>query len=65
MDNAHTPQYLAQHYPRYFLRIVNRHEEAFALVLLLLERHHLWKHGACGHGHPRVAPRLEHLGCQN
>ncbi|GMK59364.1 hypothetical protein CspeluHIS016_0703790 [Cutaneotrichosporon spelunceum] len=38
--------YLAHHYPRYFLRIVNRHEEAFALVLLLVERHHLWKHDA-------------------
>ncbi|WOO82116.1 Peroxisome assembly protein 12 [Vanrija pseudolonga] len=38
--------YLAQHYPRYFLRVVNRHEEAFALVLLLIERHHLWKHDA-------------------
>ncbi|KAL7424563.1 ubiquitin-protein ligase peroxin 12 [Cryptotrichosporon argae] len=38
--------FAAQHYPRYFLRLVNRHEEVFALVLLLLERHHLKKHNA-------------------
>jgi hypothetical protein len=42
-------QYLAQHYPRYFLRIANRHEEFFAGLLLLVERHHLKKHSSSHH----------------
>jgi peroxin-12 len=37
-------QYLTQHYPRYFLRLLNHHEEFFAFLLLLVERHHLKKH---------------------
>ncbi|KAF9816325.1 hypothetical protein IEO21_04190 [Rhodonia placenta] len=36
----------AQRYPRYLLRIVNRHEEFYALLMLLVERHHLRTHGA-------------------
>ncbi|PCH41254.1 hypothetical protein WOLCODRAFT_137274 [Wolfiporia cocos MD-104 SS10] len=36
----------AQQYPRYLLRIVNRHEEFYALLMLLVERHYLRKHGA-------------------
>ncbi|KAK7061450.1 ankyrin repeat protein nuc-2 [Favolaschia claudopus] len=34
----------AQQYPRYLLRIVNRHEEFYALVMLFVERHYLTKH---------------------
>ncbi|ODO07651.1 hypothetical protein L198_01232 [Cryptococcus wingfieldii CBS 7118] len=38
--------YLAQQYPRYFLRLVNHHEETYAFLLLLLQRYHLKKHNA-------------------
>ncbi|ORX37527.1 Pex12 amino terminal region-domain-containing protein [Kockovaella imperatae] len=38
--------YFAQRYPRYLLRILNHHEEFFACVMLLIERHHLKKHNA-------------------
>ncbi|OCF73354.1 hypothetical protein I204_06586 [Kwoniella mangroviensis CBS 8886] len=38
--------YFAQRYPRYLLRIINHHEELFAALLLILERHHLKKHNA-------------------
>ncbi|EMD40663.1 hypothetical protein CERSUDRAFT_45034 [Gelatoporia subvermispora B] len=36
----------AQRYPRYLLRIVNRHEEFYALLMLFVERHYLRRHGA-------------------
>ncbi|TFK43262.1 Pex12 amino terminal region-domain-containing protein [Crucibulum laeve] len=36
----------AQRYPRYLLRIVNRHEEFYATIMLLVERHYLRKHNA-------------------
>lgn len=36
--------YLAQRYPRYFLRLLNHHEETFALLLLIVEKHHLERH---------------------
>jgi len=36
----------AQRYPRYLLRIVNRHEEFYALIMLFVERHYLRKHNA-------------------
>lgn len=36
----------AQRYPRYLLRIVNRHEEFYALIMLYVERHYLRKHNA-------------------
>ncbi|KAE9405969.1 hypothetical protein BT96DRAFT_1059307 [Gymnopus androsaceus JB14] len=36
----------AQRYPRYLLRIVNRHEEFYAFIMLFVERHYLRKHGA-------------------
>ncbi|KAJ8522978.1 hypothetical protein ONZ45_g506 [Pleurotus djamor] len=36
----------AQRYPRYLLRIVNRHEEFYALIMLFVERHYLVKHNA-------------------
>ncbi|WRT69841.1 uncharacterized protein IL334_006832 [Kwoniella shivajii] len=38
--------YFAQRYPRYLLRILNHHEEFFAFLLWILERHHLKKHNA-------------------
>ncbi|WVR07920.1 hypothetical protein IAU60_004963 [Kwoniella sp. DSM 27419] len=38
--------YFAQRYPRYLLRVLNHHEEFFAFLLLLLERHHLRTHNA-------------------
>ncbi|KAI9638709.1 Pex12 amino terminal region-domain-containing protein [Dioszegia hungarica] len=38
--------YLAQNYPRYFLRVLNHHEEVFAGLLLLVERYHLKRHNA-------------------
>lgn len=31
----------AQRHPRYLLRIVNRHDEFFALVMFAIERHYL------------------------
>ncbi|KAG8218347.1 cyclin-dependent protein kinase inhibitor [Butyriboletus roseoflavus] len=37
---------LAQQYPRYLIRIVNRHEEFYAIVMLFVERHYLRKHNA-------------------
>ncbi|KAI0303064.1 hypothetical protein BC826DRAFT_1089488 [Russula brevipes] len=37
----------AQRHPRYLLRIVNRHEEFYALILLFVERHYLRKHSEC------------------
>ncbi|KAF8640081.1 hypothetical protein AX17_001321 [Amanita inopinata Kibby_2008] len=36
----------AQRYPRYLIRIVNRHEEFYAFIMLLVERHYLRKHNA-------------------
>jgi hypothetical protein len=38
------PQVFAQRYPRYLLRIVNRHEEFYALIMFFVERHYLRKH---------------------
>ncbi|KAI0301875.1 hypothetical protein B0F90DRAFT_1667714 [Multifurca ochricompacta] len=38
----------AQRYPRYLLRIVNRHEEFYALIMLYVERHYLRKHNMRG-----------------
>ncbi|TFY59123.1 hypothetical protein EVJ58_g5976 [Rhodofomes roseus] len=34
----------AQRYPRYLIRVVNRHEEFYALLMLIVERHYLRKH---------------------
>ncbi|KAJ7067971.1 Pex12 amino terminal region-domain-containing protein [Mycena amicta] len=36
----------AQRYPRYLLRIVNRHEEFYAAIMFFIERHYLRKHNA-------------------
>ncbi|TFK29232.1 hypothetical protein FA15DRAFT_664146 [Coprinopsis marcescibilis] len=36
----------AHRYPRYLIRIVNRHEEFYALVMLIVERRYLMKHNA-------------------
>ncbi|KAG6866500.1 hypothetical protein C0991_003044 [Blastosporella zonata] len=36
----------AQSYPRYLLRIVNRHEEFYAAIMLLVERYYLRKYNA-------------------
>ncbi|KAJ7283486.1 Pex12 amino terminal region-domain-containing protein [Mycena rebaudengoi] len=36
----------AQRYPRYLLRVVNRHEEFYATIMLFVERHYLRKHNA-------------------
>ncbi|KAG7097238.1 hypothetical protein E1B28_004609 [Marasmius oreades] len=36
----------AQQYPRYLIRIVNRHEEFYAFIMFFVERHHLQEHGA-------------------
>lgn len=38
--------YLAQRYPRYLLRLVNRHEEVYAGVILGVEGYHLHKLGS-------------------
>ncbi|CED83442.1 Predicted E3 ubiquitin ligase involved in peroxisome organization [Phaffia rhodozyma] len=40
------PAVLAHSYPRYLIPVVNRHEEFYALLMLLVERHHLLKHSA-------------------
>jgi hypothetical protein len=37
-------QVFAQRYPRYLIRIVNRHEEFYALLMLFVERHYLRTH---------------------
>ncbi|KAF9008793.1 cyclin-dependent protein kinase inhibitor [Cyathus striatus] len=36
----------AQRYPRYLLRVVNRHEEFYAGIMLIVERYYLRKHNA-------------------
>ncbi|KAF7331871.1 Cyclin-dependent protein kinase inhibitor [Mycena kentingensis (nom. inval.)] len=36
----------AQRYPRYLLRIVNKHEEFYAAIMFFVERHYLRKHNA-------------------
>ncbi|KAI0082598.1 hypothetical protein K474DRAFT_1585646 [Panus rudis PR-1116 ss-1] len=36
----------AQRYPRYLLRIVNKHEEFYALLMFFVEKHYLKTHGA-------------------
>ncbi|EJD01250.1 cyclin-dependent protein kinase inhibitor [Fomitiporia mediterranea MF3/22] len=36
----------AQRYPRYLLRIVNRHEEFYALLMFFVEKHYLRTHAA-------------------
>ncbi|KZT54524.1 hypothetical protein CALCODRAFT_551238 [Calocera cornea HHB12733] len=38
--------FFAQRHPRYLLRIVNRHEEFYALLMLVIERHYLRTTGA-------------------
>lgn len=38
---APSTQVFAQRNPRYLLRIVNRHDEFFAIVMLFVERHYL------------------------
>ena len=38
-------QVFAQQYPRYLLRIVNKHEEFYALLMLFVERHYLRTYG--------------------
>jgi len=35
----------AQRYPRYLLRIVNKHEEFYAFLMLIVERHYLRNYG--------------------
>jgi len=40
-----TCQVFAQQYPRYLLRIVNKHEEFYALLMLFVERHYLKTYG--------------------
>ncbi|KAF9263665.1 hypothetical protein L218DRAFT_327709 [Marasmius fiardii PR-910] len=34
----------AQQYPRYLIRVVNRHEEFYALIMFFVERHYLRNH---------------------
>ncbi|OWZ78711.1 peroxin-12 [Cryptococcus neoformans Tu401-1] len=63
--------YLAQRYPRYFLRLLNHHEETFALLLLIVEKHHLERHNASVSEHfyglrlvpsrAFISPRLDSL----
>ncbi|KAG8996813.1 ubiquitin-protein ligase peroxin 12 [Tulasnella sp. JGI-2019a] len=36
----------AQSYPRYLLRVVNKHEEFYALLMFFVERHYLRRHNA-------------------
>ncbi|KAG8744852.1 ubiquitin-protein ligase peroxin 12 [Ceratobasidium sp. 414] len=36
----------AQQYPRYLIRIVNRFEECYSLLMFIVERHYLKVHGA-------------------
>jgi len=36
----------AQRYPRYILRVVNKHEEFYAFLMFFVERHYLRKYGA-------------------
>ncbi|KAF9224312.1 hypothetical protein BS17DRAFT_779627 [Gyrodon lividus] len=36
----------AQRYPRYLIRIVNRHEDFYAMIMFFVERHYLHKHNA-------------------
>lgn len=43
---THVAQVFAQRYPRYLLRVVNRHEEFYALLMFFVERHYLRKHGS-------------------
>ncbi|KAK4052963.1 ubiquitin-protein ligase peroxin 12 [Microbotryomycetes sp. JL221] len=45
VDN-HITQVFAQRHPRYLLRIVNRHDEFFALIMFFVERHYLNAWGA-------------------
>lgn len=37
-------QVFAQRYPRYLIKIVNRHEEFYATIIFFVERHYLRKH---------------------
>lgn len=43
--------FFAQRYPRYLLRFINRHEETYALLMLLVEGHHLRKYDSTFAGH--------------
>jgi len=38
-------QVFAQQYPRYLLRIVNKHEEFYALLMVFVERYYLKTYG--------------------
>ncbi|CAG7849217.1 Peroxisome assembly protein 12 AltName: Full=Peroxin-12 [Serendipita indica DSM 11827] len=38
--------HFAQRYPRYLIRIFNKHEELYALIMLVVERHYLKLHNA-------------------
>jgi hypothetical protein len=37
-------QYFAQRYPQHLIKILHRHNEVYAILLLLLEQYHLKKH---------------------
>lgn len=43
-NTTHPCQVFAQRYPRYLIRIVNRHEEFYAFIMFFVERHYLRKH---------------------
>lgn len=40
-----TSQIFAQQYPRYLLRVVNKHEEFYALLMFFVEKHYLRTYG--------------------
>jgi hypothetical protein len=46
-----SPQVFAQRHPRYLLRIVNRHEEFYALIMIYVERYYLRKYSECSQLH--------------
>ena len=47
---THVPKVFATRYPRYLLRIVNKHEEFYAFIMFFVERYYLRKHST--HQHP-------------
>lgn len=57
-SSINTLQVFAQRYPRYLLRIVNKHEEFYAALMLVVEQHYLRKHGGSCHS-LRPCPRVQ------
>lgn len=55
-DTLIVVQIFAQSYPRYLIKIVNRHEEIYALLMIVVERYYLRKYSKFCTSGPNFSP---------